>query len=134
MHGVSGTTAVSVRIRWSLSGFLAAADVHYGAVVFLGFSYEQGDVTASERAAFDSHFSAFEIDHDVELEALVIPDQPFDVAYNVQLNGIDRGGNIACVLSFVDLPPGASVTSCKGFEQTAVQVEATTWGRVKALF
>ncbi len=134
LHGVPGVPAVSIRIRLSLSGFLAEADIHYGALMFLGFRYEQGEVRTSETVVFDSHFSAFVIDHEVDLEALVIPGQPFHVAYNVQLNGIDRGGNIAGVLSFVDLPPGASVMSCKGFQQTAVQLEATTWSRVKALF
>jgi hypothetical protein len=37
-------------------------------------------------------------------------------------------------LSFVGLPPGAQVTSCKGFGAIATPSRPTTWGRLKAAY
>ena len=134
LAGIAAPTPVPLQIHLSLTGFLAAADVHYGALVFLGFGFTQGDVQGSLRQAFDSHFSAFEIDHVLTLDATIVPGEPFEVACNVQLNGIDRGGRIEGLLTFDGLPPGTRVQSCKGFEQAAVAVVRTTWGTIKALF
>jgi hypothetical protein len=39
-----------------------------------------------------------------------------------------------CSLEFVDLPPGAEISSCNGYGSPGVAVEETTWGAIKALY
>lgn len=62
--------------------------------------------------------------------------ESFHVHCQVQIGGGTLvGGTINGTLSFVDLPPGAAVISCNGYQQgTPLPVHAATWGYVKSMY
>jgi len=60
---------------------------------------------------------------------------PFRVVAIAQASGNETAsGTIVGTLSFTGLPAGASVTSCRGFVQSAAPALATTWGELKSTY
>lgn len=76
------------------------------------------------------------IDPYIEVVVWVLEGEPFEVTCEVSADG--SGYYPICrltgTLEFADLPDGAQITSCNGFGDLSVPVEATTWGAVKSLY
>jgi len=76
------------------------------------------------------------LDRFIEIEITASEGVPFAITYEAEASGwgyypMARTG---ARLEFLDLPEGAEITSCNGFAETAVSVENSTWGSVKALY
>lgn len=71
----------------------------------------------------------------IELTLTYRPGEAFRVTYGTSAFASDGGsGAVTARLVFADLPPGTSVTSCKGYRQDVpVPVRSTTWGGIKSL-
>jgi len=60
---------------------------------------------------------------------------PFRVVAIAQASGNEiASGTIVGTLSFTGLPAGASVTSCRGFSQSAAPTLVATWGKLKSVY
>jgi hypothetical protein len=76
------------------------------------------------------------IDPYIELDVEAYEGAPFTIVYETTAvaSGYYPSGAMTCRLEFVDLPPGAEVTSCNGYGSSGVAVEETTWSSIKALY
>jgi hypothetical protein len=72
----------------------------------------------------------------VELEVAALEGVPFELTYETYAwgEGYYPISTMFCRLKFVDLPPGAEITSCNGYGDPSVPIEQSTWGRIKSLY
>jgi hypothetical protein len=77
----------------------------------------------------------FPYDTTLVIPIVAMAGTPFRIHCEAYANGLEAYGGVLGTLSFVDLPPGAFVTSCQGFRQDApILTRPTTWGRLKASY
>jgi hypothetical protein len=76
------------------------------------------------------------LDRFVEIEVTASEGVPFVITYELEASGWGYYpvSTTSAWLEFLGLPPGAEITSCNGFAESAVPVEESTWGKVKALY
>lgn len=76
------------------------------------------------------------IDPYIELAIDVNGGQPFTVTYETFAAGWAQYpmASMTARLCFPDLPEGAGIVSCNGYDPTAVPVEHATWGSIKSLY
>ena len=81
----------------------------------------------------DPEYSCASATDSVEVVLSVVPGQPFTVGYGVSGGGVEGGsGSAAGALHFSDLPPGAGIVSCHGFQQDlATPARRGSWGVLK---
>lgn len=127
---MTGASAATVTIRLAL-GYAAVTDPS-GRTAWAGGSarLEAGGQSVETSGTYPV------VDESIELQIDVVGGVPFAVAYEIVATAwgyyptIDMTG----VLSFIDLPAGAQITSCNGYGSPDVPVETTTWGRIKSLY
>ena len=127
IHGAP-TATFTIRLRLS---FLYTAD-------FLrGFPGGHGRVEALGRYA-ESTFDPVtrRLDTPLDIEVTAMEGVPFTVRYEASASGYGfiPTADMNARLKFIGLPEGVSITSCYGFGDSAVPIEETTWGSVKALY
>ena len=78
---------------------------------------------------------AIAVDTTIAINLQHAPGELFELYYSLTCLGNVPDGAVqaTAVLQFSDLPAGAYVTSCQGYD-LAVPTQATTWGRVKSLY
>ncbi|HEV8479385.1 MAG TPA: hypothetical protein VGR66_01220 [Candidatus Eisenbacteria bacterium] len=64
----------------------------------------------------------------------VLAGTPFRINYFVQSKPEEAHASLFGNFSFTDLPAGASISSCRGYSQSAVATQPSSWGRIKATY
>lgn len=135
VHGMSGPSTIRARLR--IQGRLNGAfDVVSSFHADLHSTV--GPAVGDDRVCSTA---PCELDMLLETSLFAYPDVPFTLGLVLDL----RGGCIGCFnygggsygtarLSFADLPPGASIRSCKGFPDDATPTRHLTWGRLKRFY
>ena len=79
--------------------------------------------------------SSANLDSLLTLHVVVDPAVPLRLEFSLYAIVGAGAASAQVSLAFGDLPPGVSIASCQGYvEEAPVQVAATSWGRVKALY
>jgi hypothetical protein len=134
--GPTTSYVLRLRVRMHMHAVVAPGSTNDA---FLGLNLHLRNPTDTDPHSFKG-LSAFSGTHDVvDSLDLVIPrtgNAPIPIVIEAAGNGNYHSVSSSTLdFTFVDLPPGWSVTSCNGYHQEpAVPVASRSWGSVKAAY
>jgi len=128
LHNVAGafvTIRLNLSFTWVADNYRMAFAAAYARLEAQGQSVEAQSVGPSPGLA-----------RFIELEVIALEGVPFEITYEAEASGWGYypWSTVGAQLEFIGLPAGAYITSCNGFGTTPVSTEASTWGKVKALY
>ena len=107
-------------------------------------SYSYGRTTArlaegsnEDRVTVSPYEGCYSVNDTLEITLTHFAGEPFRLTLEVGFSLIEgtASGSVQGRLSFLDLPPGAVITSCQGFRQEiATPARTHTWGQLKAQY
>lgn len=132
--GIPGNGSIPCTIRLHFTGSLARPLHQGGPFVLSGVEFAQLERRASAPGGWDGWWP--DLDESVVLDVVIDGNTPFSLTYWLMITSYYTSelSRIEGRLTFLGLPAGARVTSCRGFSQVGVGVEQWTWARVKSLY
>ena len=137
VSGLSGPSTIKARL--TIQGSLIGAFGDVVSTCHAGLHSTVGPAVGDDRVCYD--YGCPGVDMLLETSLSVYPDIPFALGLELEVQGgchscfnWGGGGEGLAELSFAELPPGASIRSCKGFSDTATPTRQATWGHVKSLY
>lgn len=140
--GVAPANDVSCKVQMTVQGTLARAlppYVHWpGGHLFVILSYRQLDRQGETVRVLEnsSNLEVLNVTEVVELPIVIKTGTQFVVEFDLSLwtQSPVEESSVRGTFRFVDLPPGASIRSCRGYVQEPVPVQEQTWTWIKHLY
>jgi len=138
VSGPAAGTPIELRLRVHAAGYVSAGagDAQFAMLTLAlePFPLMVGDQLPQRTWGSVDVEVAFDDSLDLVLHRTA--GEPIGILIRAQLSvGNYCWGDTHLAFRFVDLPPGCSVTSCKGYRQDPqVGAESMSWGRVKAAY
>jgi hypothetical protein len=127
---VTGVAAAAITVRLELT-WVTVVDPGGKTSWTSGYARLEADGQSTETYSYGPN-----IDPYIEIAIDVTGGQPFTVTYETIAAGWAQFpmASMTARLVILDLPEGAGIASCNGYDPTVVPVEHATWGRIKSLF
>ncbi len=129
--GLPAGTPLTVRARIRVQASARAAD-RYGSWTFsTGWLQEAGAGRVEAHTYEGPDFPAY-VDRFLTLDISSVAGTPFLLTMGADSFAQQASGEVSVTLTFVNLPPGATIVSCQGYSVSpVVNVRRATWGSLK---
>ena len=133
--GPAPGTPLTLTARLHVTGSSSSFVYPFGCPAYASALLREGS-SGGTGSGWGCYHGAPPIDATFTLPVAAVAGQAFLIHCEVYASGGDNAGaSMSGTLDFVDLPPGAGIISCNGYQQgTPLLVHPTTWGYVKTLY